>query len=133
MPQTKLRIFAAPRVLISAALLSGVVLLLANLRGMPEQAHSYLSSLPLALAGIGYGLLQVTIRPGRTLLLKRLLLAATFVAWAVDQLLPPGRVALFLGDAVIGAYVLDLYWIIQKQVGTAQAVRAPEPAERLLP
>ena len=48
-------------------------------------------------------------------LLKRLLLAGAFIGWGVDQLLPAGRVALFLGDAVIAAYVLDLFWISGEQ------------------
>jgi hypothetical protein len=47
-------------------------------------------------------------------LLKRLLLAGTFVTWAVDQLLPAGQLATFIGDVVITAYVLDLYWLIQE-------------------
>ena len=43
---------------------------------------------------------------------KRLLPAATFVLWAMDQLLPSGRLATFIGDVVIAAYILDLYWLI---------------------
>ncbi|HEX4773456.1 MAG TPA: hypothetical protein VH351_21675 [Bryobacteraceae bacterium] len=109
--------FAAPRVLIGAALFFGAILLLSNLWGMPEAAHVYLSSLPLALAGVGYALLQMWLRPARGLMLKRLLLAATFVGWAVDQVLPAGQVAALIGDAVITAYVLDLYWIMQEQTG----------------
>ena len=52
-------------------------------------------------------------------LLKRLLLAATFVIWAVDQLLPLGRFATLIGDVVIAAYVLDLFWLSQEQASTA--------------
>ena len=44
-----------------------------------------------------------------------MLLAGTFILWAVDQLLPSGRLAMFIGDAVVAAYVLDLFWIIQEQ------------------
>jgi hypothetical protein len=99
-------------------LLSTVVLLAASLRGIPDHLHAYLGSAPLALAGLGYALLQTTIRPARAVLFKRLLLAATFLAWAVDQLLPPGAVATFLGDLVIGAYVLDLFWIMQEQASS---------------
>ncbi len=60
-------------------------------------------------------------RPARETLLKRLLLAATFVIWAVDQLLPPGRIATLIGDLVIAAYVLDLYWLIQPQRSAVNA------------
>ena len=77
--------------------------------------HAFISSLPLALAGLAYIVLQVRLRPSRHLLLKRLLLAAAFLLWAVVQLLPPGRLSLFLGDAVIAAYVLDLFWMMQDQ------------------
>jgi len=104
------------RALIGLALCSALVLLVASIRGIPEQTHGYLSSLPLALAGFGYALLQIALRPARATLLKRLLLAATFVGWAVDQLLPAGPVAVFVGDMVIGAYVLDLYWVAQDQI-----------------
>jgi hypothetical protein len=107
------------RVLITSAMFFAVVLLLSSIRGLPEHAHAYLSSLPLALAGVGYALLQIALRPARGKLMKRLLLAATFVGWAVDQMLPAGRLALFIGDTVIAAYVLDLYWIMQEQVGAS--------------
>jgi hypothetical protein len=127
--QTKSRLrsgnFAAPRVLIGAALFFGVVLLLSNLKGMPEHGHSYLSSLPLAMAGVGYALLQISLRPARGLMLKRLLLAATFVGWAVDQVLPTGPAAVFIGDVVVTAYVLDLYWIMQEQTGGEQVPEQP--------
>lgn len=77
--------------------------------------HPYLSSFPLALAGLGYTLLQAHLKPPRPILLKRMVLAAAFLLWAVVQLLSPGRLTVFLGDAVIAAYVLDLFWIMQDQ------------------
>jgi hypothetical protein len=110
------------RVVIGLALSSALVLLVVSVRGIPEQTHGYLSSLPLALAGFGYALLQIALRPARATLLKRLLLAATFVGWAVDQLLPAGPAAVFLGDVVIAAYVLDLFWIAQDQIEARLAV-----------
>jgi hypothetical protein len=97
-----------------AVLLAGV-LLLSNLPFVPSGMHRYLSAVPLALAGIGYAVLQIRARPARGILLKRLMLAATFLLWAVDQLLPPGRMATTIGDVVIAAYVLDLYWLVQEQ------------------
>jgi hypothetical protein len=116
----------AAQALIATALVFTVVLLAAALRGVPDRIHALLSSMPLALAGLGYAVLQIAVRPGRATLLKRLLLAATFVGWAVDQLLPPGPVATFLGDLVIGAYVLDLSWIIQEQ-NAVPAMHPPRP------
>jgi hypothetical protein len=91
------------------------ILLLSNLPFIPANLHAYLSSLPLAMAGIGYAILQFRLTPPRGVLLKRLLLAATFVIWAVDQLLPAGRLATVIGDLVIAAYVLDLFWLTQEQ------------------
>jgi hypothetical protein len=97
------------------------LLLLSNVPLISNTLHSYLSSVPLAVAGIGYALLQLRAGPPRGTLFKRLLLAATFVIWAVDQLLPPGRVATLIGDVVIAAYVLDLYWITQEQVAAVKS------------
>jgi hypothetical protein len=84
---------------------------------VPSQTrlHPWISALPLALAGIGYALFQIQLRPSRAVLLKRLLLAAAFVFWAIDQIMPAGRVAAFIGDAVIAAYVLDLFWMLRDQ------------------
>jgi hypothetical protein len=114
------------KLLTKAALVATVILLAAVLKGIPDHLHAWLSSAPLALAGLGYAVLQFAIRPARSTLLKRLLLAATFVAWAVDQLLPPGHAATILGDFVIGAYVLDLSWIIEEQTAL-QPTRPPHP------
>lgn len=91
-------------------MLTAVVLLLAS-PFVEANIHGWMSALPLLLAGTGFALLQVRLRPPRLVLLRRLLLAAAFLGWGVDQLLPSGRIALFLGDAVIAAYVLDLFWM----------------------
>lgn len=102
--------------LLGSGIFCTVVLLLSNLRPGPARIHSYVSSAPLALAGLGYALLQISLRPASATMLKRLLLAATFIGWAVDQLLPAGPLAVFIGDLVIAAYVLDLYWIARDQI-----------------
>jgi hypothetical protein len=110
------------------SLLSAVVLLIAN-PFVPAQVHAYLSSLPLALAGLGYIFLQIGVKPARRVLLKRLVLAAAFLLWAVVQLLPAGRTAVFLGDIVIAAYVLDLFWMMQDQQEGLRPATTPAPAE----
>ncbi len=101
-------------VLAKLSLLAAAVLLCASLF-VTNGNHAWLSSLPLALAGIGYALLQVQLKPPLQTLLKRLLLAAAFVLWAIDQLLPNGPIAVFIGDVVIAAYVADLFWMIRDQ------------------
>ena len=101
--------------LAKGALLFSIVLLFSNLPETPAWAHAWLGSLPLALAGMAYLSLQLRLRPKRRTLFKRLLLAVTFLLWAVDQVLPAGRIAMLIGDVVVSAYVLDLYWMIQEQ------------------
>jgi hypothetical protein len=100
--------------LAKCALLGAGVLVIAN-QFVPAEVHAYLSSLPLALAGVGYILLQVHLKPPRRTLFKRLVLAGAFLLWAAVQFLTPGRLSVFLGDAVIAAYVVDLFWIMQDQ------------------
>ena len=96
------------------SLITAVVLVIVN-PFVQAQTHSYISSLPLALAGIGYTSLQFRLKPSPRLMMKRLLLAGAFLLWAVVQLLPPGKLNVFLGDTVIAAYVLDLFWMMQDQ------------------
>lgn len=107
------------RILPVLALFMGGMLLASDL--FPNAMHSYVSALPLALAGIGYAILQIRMKPDPGTLAKRLLLAATFIMWAVDQLLPPGRIATVLGDVVIAAYVLDLYWLMEEQITSVKS------------
>ena len=106
------------RYLTRAALASAGLLLLSNLPLVSTRLHAYLSAVPLAVAGVGYAMLQFRVRPAGETLLKRLLLAATFMVWAVDQLLSSRWAAVFIGDVVIAAYVLDLHWLIREQTAT---------------
>jgi hypothetical protein len=96
---------------------------LANQFVTPE-VHGWVSALPLLLAGVGYALLQIRLKSSGHTLWKRLLLAAAFIGWAIDQVLPSGRVATFLGDAVIAAYVIDLYWMSAEQEREAAGGKA---------
>jgi hypothetical protein len=100
------------------SLIAAAVLLVGNQFVSPA-VHGWLSALPLLLGGSAFAFLQLSLRPPRVTLLKRLLLAAAFIGWGVDELLPAGRVALFLGDAVIAAYVVDLFWMATDQRGEA--------------
>jgi hypothetical protein len=108
----------ASGLLAKLSVLAAAALLLASIF-MPVPSHTrlhpWISAVPLALAGVGYALFQLQLRPSRAVLLKRLLLAAAFVFWAIDQVMPAGRVAVFIGDAVIAAYVLDLFWMLRDQ------------------
>jgi hypothetical protein len=97
------------------AVVLAAILLVSDLPFVPDAMHSYLSAVPLAVVGFGYAALQMYLRPGGSTLLKRLMLAATFVLWAVDQLVAASRSATVIGDVVIAAYVMDLYWAMQDQ------------------
>jgi hypothetical protein len=97
------------------ALVCSALLLLSNLQFTSTRTHAWLSSLSLALAGGAYAVLQIRLRPGRRTFVRRLLLAGTFLVWAIDQLLPPGRLAVVIGDVVVAAFVMDLFRIIQEQ------------------
>ena len=101
------------------SLIAAVVLLVGNQFVSPK-VHGWLSALPLLLGGSAFALLQLSLKPPRVTLLKRLLLSSAFIGWGVDELLPSGRVALFLGDAVIAAYVLDLFWMAGDQQNEAR-------------
>jgi hypothetical protein len=117
-PAERLAKAAGIRSVMMTAVAFAGVLLLSNIPSIPNRLHAYLSSIPLATAGIGYATLQwreLRGEPQRGKLFKRLLLAATFVIWAVDQLLPSGRLATIVGDVVIAAYVLDLSWLSEEQ------------------
>jgi len=115
-------------ILAKCALLGAGVLLVLN-PFVPADVHAYLSSLPLALAGLGYILLQVHSKPSVGTLWKRLVLAAAFLLWAAVQFLSPGRLSVFLGDVVIAAYVVDVYWIMQDQQQALPSTH-PHPDQR---
>ena len=107
--------FSVVAFLATCALICAALLLLSNAQITSTPIHTWLSSLPLALIGIAYAILQIRLKPDRVTLAKRLLLAGTFILWAIDQFLPSGRLATIVGDFVVSAYVIDLFWIIQEQ------------------
>ena len=103
------------------SLIAAAVLLAGN-QFVSAGVHGWLSALPLLLGGAAFALLQIGLKPSRVTLLKRLLLAGAFLGWGVDELLPAGRAAVFLGDAVIAAYVLDLFWMTRDQQREARGI-----------
>ena len=98
------------------ALVTSAILLISNLPLTAARASNpWLSSLPLAFIGVAYAVLQIRLKPDRATLIKRLILAGAFILWAIDQVLAIGRLATFIGDVVIAAYAIDLFWIIPDQ------------------
>jgi hypothetical protein len=80
-----------------------------------EAAHSAVSPAPLFLIGAAFIALQVWLRPGLASLVKRGMVALAFVLWGVDQLLPPGGLAITLGDIVVALFVVDLAIVIRQE------------------
>jgi len=110
------RLQTAAGLISKLALFFSVVLLIANLPFISARAEKpWLSSLPLAFIGVAYAVLQIRLKPDRATLIKRLILAGAFILWAIDQVLAIGRLATFIGDVVIAAYAIDLFWIIPDQ------------------
>ena len=101
--------------LAACALLCAALLLFSNVQLASAPLHTWLGAIALALIGIAYAVLQIRLKPDRVTLAKRLLLAGTFILWAIDQFLPAGRLATLVGDIVVSADVIDLFWIIQEQ------------------
>ena len=54
---------AGVRTLMMVALAFAGILLLSNVPLIPDRLHAYLSSVPLAIAGIGYAILQLRAAP----------------------------------------------------------------------
>ncbi|MBF6560362.1 MAG: hypothetical protein IVW56_08745 [Candidatus Binataceae bacterium] len=86
--------------------------------------HAPASAAPLILIGTAYLLMSALVRVSPLDLLKRVLLAAAFILWGVDQLMTPGPLARLIGDVVITLYVSDLALMIRDHL---RGVGPPTP------
>ena len=75
--------------------------------------HAPASAAPLILIGTAYLVMSALAHVSPLDLLKRLLLAAAFILWGIDQLMTPGPLATLIGDVVITLYVFDLALMIR--------------------
>jgi hypothetical protein len=99
------------------AVISGVVLLVVD---SPVSAYVPIpispriaEAIPLLLVGIAcLGWLAVD-RPSRIDLIKQILIAAAFILWGINLLMPPGKWSKFTGAVVIAIYVFDLAWLME--------------------
>ena len=78
----------------------------------PTGSHTLLGSTPLTLIAVSLLIYQVAIRPPGLELLKAMLLAAAFLCWAANQLLPDLPQSLLLNDLAIALFVLDVFLLI---------------------
>ena len=97
-----------------------IALLRDGARALPHAAsliaRAPITAAPLLMAGASYVALQIILRPRPLELLKRLMVAAAFILWGIDQLMPPGPLTTAIGDLVISLYVFDLALIIVAQL-----------------
>lgn len=70
-------------------------------------------AMALLLAGGAFLALIVTHRQGVVEMVKQLFVAAAFILWGVDLLMPAGQWATFVGGVVVAIYVFDLVWLIE--------------------
>jgi len=100
--------------LVVVAVVSSIVLLASdsNLLGSLSRWAAAVSAVPLLAVGLSFLIVQPMIRPGRTELLKNLLLAATFLLWGAVQLMTQNALSKTLGNLVIALYVIELAWTI---------------------
>jgi len=81
-------------------------------RGFPARAHDFLAAFPLAMIAIAYFLYQSAHRPPVMEFVKAIMLAAAFLFWAANQLLPDIRQATLFNDIAIALFVLDVFLVM---------------------
>jgi hypothetical protein len=108
----------------------------------PAHAQRPLASLPLVLVAFSYLVYQGLRQPGPRELLKATLLAAAFMFWAANQLMPQSRVATLFNDLAIVLFALDVFLVIvgwprashpthfRREPRGIHSMRVPEEAER---
>ena len=105
------------RVIGILAVSSGVTLLIADspisFKLLLPVSHSMIEAIPLLLIGVAYLAWLATEKPTALDLFKQILIAAAFILWGADLLMPPGQWARFVGAVVIAIYVFDLAWLIE--------------------
>jgi hypothetical protein len=79
---------------------------------LPADVQRLLAALPLVLVALSYLVYQGLRQPGPRELLKAVLLAAAFIFWAGNQLLPQSRVATLLNDIAVVLFALDVFLVI---------------------
>jgi hypothetical protein len=94
----------------------------------PPSAHSVLAALPLGLVALAYVVHQGARRVTRSEFARAVLLAASFLFWAANQLWPEHRLATLFNDIAIVGFVLDVFLAI---VPGRRVPGAPQPPSRV--
>jgi hypothetical protein len=116
------------RVLGVLAVMSGVVLLIVD---SPLSAQlpipitrAVAEAIPLLLVGIAYLAWLAIDRPPTIDLVKQIFIAAAFILWGINLLMPRGPRAQFVGAVVIAIYVFDLAWLMEGNLRKRFGIRA---------
>jgi hypothetical protein len=109
----------------------GLLLLWDVLPGIfPAGAHNTLGALPLGLIAVAYLVYQFIRRPTKMELLKAVALAAAFLFWAANQLLPDGPRAVLFNDIAIALFVVDVFLVIVGDMPTSSTATALDGRRR---
>jgi hypothetical protein len=78
----------------------------------PAHVQRLLAALPLVLVALSYLVYQGLRQPGPRELLKAVLLAAAFMFWAANQLMPQSLAATLFNDIAIVLFALDVFLVM---------------------
>lgn len=81
-------------------------------QAFPPRAHLLLGATPLALIAVSSLVYHATKRPRPLETIKAVVLAAAFLFWAANQLLPDIAHATLLNDLAVTLFVLDVFLTI---------------------
>jgi hypothetical protein len=87
-------------------------------------SHAAVEAAPLLFVGIAYLAWLAIDRPATANLIAQALIAAAFILWGVDLLMPTGPWATFVGAVVISIYVFDLAWLMEGNLRKKFGARA---------
>ncbi len=101
---------AVPRLTATLSTLALLPLMAWNLTpaSFPGHAHDFLAAVPLAGVGVACLLQPVLQRAPRADLVKAIVGATAFLAWAGNQLWPDCARALLMNDAAVALFVVDV-------------------------
>jgi hypothetical protein len=100
---------------------------------LQEPTRSWISAMSLLFVGAAFLIAQPMMRVRAKELLKNILLAATFILWGIDQLMPQNRLSMRLGSLVVVLFVLDLAWVTMAGVNQSRLAAAARLAAHCLP
>ena len=81
-------------------------------RLLPSGSHGFLAAFSLGMIAFAYLIYQFAHRPAPMEFAKAIMLAAAFLFWAANQLLPNLQQAMLFNDIAIALFVLDVFLVM---------------------